>query len=61
MATNMKAPNVIQIERVARFQSEIRASEAVRVGQYSFASEVVGLIFGMMTLCWIITSLCALT
>ena len=36
-------------------------SDAVRVGQYNFLSEVVELIFGMMTLCWIITSLCALT
>jgi hypothetical protein len=61
MATNVKAPNFIQIERVARFQSEIQAPEAVRVGQYSFVSDVVGLIFGMMTLCWIITSFCALT
>ncbi len=61
MATNLKAPNTIQIELVEWFQSEIQTSKALRVGQYNFLSEVVGLIFGMMTLGWIITSLCALT
>jgi hypothetical protein len=61
MATNAKAPNIIQIERVDRFQSEIQQSEAVRVAQYNFLSEVSGLIFGLITLCWIISSLCGLT
>jgi hypothetical protein len=60
MATNVKAPKFIQIERVEGFQNEIQTSEAVRVAQYGFFSEVVELIFGMMTLNWIITSLCAL-
>lgn len=61
MATDMKAPNFIQVEQVEQLPSEIQMSDAVRVGQYNFLSEVVELIFGMMTLCWIITSLCALT
>jgi hypothetical protein len=61
MATNVKAPNLIPIEHVARFQSEIQTSEAVRVGLYNFLSEASELLFGMMTLYWIITSLCALT
>jgi hypothetical protein len=57
MATNLKAPNPNQVEQ---FQSEIQSFEAARLGQYSFLSEVVELIFGTMTLCWIVTSLCSL-
>jgi len=61
MVTNVAAPNLIQVEQVGRSQSEIQTSDAARIGYYNFLSEVVELIFGMMTLCWIITSLCALT
>jgi hypothetical protein len=57
MATNLKAPNPIQIKLVEWFQNEI---QALCFGQYDFLSEVVGLIFGTMTLGWIITSLSAL-
>lgn len=61
MVTNAKAPNFIQIERVDRSPIEIQTSEALRVAQYNFLSEVSGLIFGLITLCWIISSLCGLT
>jgi hypothetical protein len=61
MATNVEAPNLIQVEQVGRSQSEIQTSDAARIGHYNFLSEVAELIYGMMTLCWIITSLCALT
>jgi len=61
MATNVEAPNLIRVEQVRRSQREIQTSDAARVGHYNFLSEVVELIYGMMTLCWIITSLCALT
>ena len=61
MATNVEAPNLIRVEQVRRSQREIQTSDAARVGHYTFLSEVVELIYGMMTLCWIITSLCALT
>jgi len=61
MATTAKAPNFVQIQRVENFRSEIQTSETVRLGQFNFLSETVGLTFGTMTLCWIITSLCALT
>jgi hypothetical protein len=57
VASNAKAPNLMQVER---FQTEIQTSEAVRAGQYNFLSEMVGLTFGLMTLCWIITAFCAL-
>ena len=60
MATNVEAPNLIQVEQVRLSQSEIQTSDAARIGHCNFLSEVVELIFGMMTLCWIITSLCAL-
>ena len=60
MATNAEALNLIQVEQVERSQSEIQTSDAARIGHYNFLSEVVELIFGIMTLCWIITSLCAL-
>jgi hypothetical protein len=60
MASKVEAPNLIQVEQVRRSQSEIQTSDAARIGHYNFLSEVVELIYGMMTLCWIITSLCAL-
>jgi hypothetical protein len=52
--------NLIHVERVERFRSEIQTSEAVRIEQYDFVSEAVGLTFGTMTFCWILTSLCGL-
>jgi hypothetical protein len=61
MGTNVKAPSFIQIERVDQVQSQIYPSEALRAAHYNFLSEVSGLIFGLITLCWIISSLCALT
>jgi len=60
MATNLKASNSVQIKLVEWFQSEIQTSKALCFGQYDFLSEVAGLIFGMMTLGWIITSFGAL-
>ena len=60
MATNLKAPNSVQIKLAEWFQREIQTSKALCFGQYDFLSEVVGLIFGTMTLGWIITSLSAL-
>ena len=61
MATNAHAPNSIQVEQVKRFRGELLASDVEGLGQFSFLSEIVELIFGMITLCWIVTSLCALT
>ena len=60
MAINVKAPNFIQIERVDWYQAEIQPSEAVRVAQYNLLSEVSGLIFGLITIYWIISSLSTL-
>jgi hypothetical protein len=59
MATNAHAPNSIQVEQVKRFRRELQTSDVEGLGQY--LSEIVELIFGMMTLYWIATSLCALT
>jgi hypothetical protein len=61
MATNVEAPNLVRVEQVGRSQIEIKTSDAARIGHYNFLSEMVELIYGMTTLCWIITSLCALT
>jgi hypothetical protein len=60
MATNAHAPNSIQVEQVKLFRSELQTSDVGALG-HSFLSEIVELIFGVMTLCWIVTSLCALT
>jgi hypothetical protein len=60
MATETKASNFVHVQRVERFLGEIKTSEAVRIGQYNFLSEMVGLSFGLMTLGWIISSLFAL-
>jgi hypothetical protein len=61
MATNANAPNSIQVEQVKRFRSELQTSDVEGLGQYSFLPEMVVLTFGMMTFCWIVTSLCSLT
>jgi hypothetical protein len=61
MATNAKVQNFVQFERVDRFQSEVQSSEALDHAQHNFLSEVSGLIFGLITLCWIISSLFGLT
>lgn len=60
MGTNAKATKFIQIERFDRFHCEIQPPEAAGVAQFNFLSEASGLIFGLITLYWVISSLCGL-
>jgi hypothetical protein len=60
MATLTKASDSVRFQRVKRLLREIKTSEAVRIEQYNFLSEMVGLSFGLMTLSWVISSLWAL-
>ena len=57
MAVNANAINIGQIER---FTVREEASEATRLARFGQLSEIPGLLFGVMTLVWIVTSLCSM-
>ena len=57
MSVNTKAPTIAQINQ---FGEERQASEALRFAQYFLLDEIPGLIFGLMTVAYIVTSLWSL-
>jgi len=57
MSVNTKASTIAQINQ---FGEERQASEALRFAQYFLLDEIPGLIFGLMTVAYIVTSLWSL-
>jgi hypothetical protein len=57
MSVNTNAANVSRIKRIAE-DKEI--SDGARIAQYSLLDEIPGLIFGLMTVVYIVSSLCLL-
>jgi hypothetical protein len=57
MSINTKAASVPRIER---FAADKQVSEATRFAQYTLLNELPGLIFGLMTVVYIVSSLCSL-
>ena len=57
MTTNI---DTVTLANVERHPERHETSEATRISQYSFLSEMPGLVFGILTLAWIVTSLAAL-
>jgi len=57
MSVNTKAVSVPQIRR---FAEDTRISEAGRFAQYAVLNEMPGLIFGLMTVLYIVSSLWSL-
>jgi hypothetical protein len=58
MSVNTKAPTIPQVKQFGR---ERDVSEAMRLAQYFLLDEVLGLIFGLMSVAYIVTSLWSLT
>ena len=56
MAVNANTINIGEVERFAAREEE---SEATRISRFSQLSELPGLLFGVMTLAWIVASLCS--
>ncbi len=54
MSINTKAASVPQIKR---FTEDKQVTEAMRVAQYALLDEMPGLIFGLMTVFYIVSSL----
>jgi hypothetical protein len=57
MSVNTKAASV---PRIRRFVENKQVSEATRLAQYILLDEIPGLIFGLMTVVYIVSSLCSL-
>jgi hypothetical protein len=57
MSVNTKAASVPRIER---FAEDKQVSEATRFAQYTLLDEIPALIFGLMTVVYIVSSLWAL-
>ena len=57
MSANTKAPTIPQIKH---FGEERQASEEMRLAQYFLLDEIPGLVFGLMTVTYIVTSLWSL-
>jgi len=57
MSVNSKA---VIVPRIRRFAENKQVSEATRFAQYSLLDEIPGLIFGLMTVVYIVSSLCSL-
>ena len=57
MSVNTKAASVPRIER---FAEDKQVSEVTRFAQYTLLDEVPGLIFGLMTVVYIVSSLWSL-
>lgn len=58
MSVHTKAASIL---RIRRFAAERKVSEAKRFAQYLLLDEIPGLIFGLMTIAYIVTSLWSLT
>jgi hypothetical protein len=57
MSVETKAASV---PRINRFSEDKQVSETTRIAQYTLLDEIPGLIFGLMTLVYIVSSLCSL-
>jgi hypothetical protein len=57
MSVNTKAPTIPQVKQ---FAEERQASEATRFAQNFLLDEIPGLVFGLMTLAYIVSSLWSL-
>jgi len=57
MTTNINTARLANVEQQAE---RPEPSDATRISQYSFLSEMPGLVFGALTLAWIVMSLSAL-
>lgn len=57
MSVETKAASV---PRINRFSEDKQVSETMRIAQYALLDEIPGLIFGLMTLVYIVSSLCSL-
>ena len=57
MSVNTKAASV---PRMRRFAENKQISEATRLAQYTLLDEILGLIFGLMTVVYIVSLLCSL-
>ena len=57
MSVNTKAASV---PRMRRFAENKQVSEATRLAQYTLLDEIPGLIFALMTVVYIVSSLCSL-
>jgi hypothetical protein len=57
MSVDTKAASV---PRINRFSEDKQVSETTRIAQYTLLDEIPGLIFGLMTLVYIVSSLCSL-
>jgi hypothetical protein len=55
MSVNTRAASVL---RIRRFAENKQVSEATRLAQYTLLDEIPGLIFGLMTVVYIVSSLC---
>jgi hypothetical protein len=51
---------VASVPRIRRFAENKQVSDATRFGQYSLLDEIPGLLFGLMTLVYIVSSLCSI-
>lgn len=51
---------VASVPRVKRFSEDKQVSETTRIAQYTLLDEIPGLIFGLMTVVYIVSSLCSL-
>jgi hypothetical protein len=57
MSVETKAASV---PRINRFSEDKQVSETTRIAQYTLLDEIPGLIFGLMTVVYIVSSLCSL-
>ena len=57
MSVSTKAASV---PRIRQFTENKQVSEATRLAQYILLDEIPGLIFGLMTVVYIVSSLCSL-
>jgi len=57
MSVNAKAPS---IPRIKQFGQERQVSDAIRFGQSFLLDEIPGLVFGLLTVAYIVTSLWSL-
>ena len=57
MSVHTKTATVPQIKR---FTTEHQVTEATRFAQYTLLDELPGLVFGLMTVLYIVSSLCSL-
>jgi hypothetical protein len=48
------------VPRINRFSEDKQVSETTRIAQYTLLDEIPGLIFGLMTVVYIVSSLCSL-